>query len=106
MEAYFETLLTIYSIVKSESSPETYLCTPHEIILRQSQDWTTIQGHLDQLEKETFINVKHLDKIAVCITSKGIEKSKTLKNNFVSNNFSFSNEQAALVTKDLQVKIE
>lgn len=44
MEAYHETLLTIYSIIKSESSPETYLCTPHEIILRQSQDWTTIKG--------------------------------------------------------------
>lgn len=101
MEAYYETLLTIYSIVKSESSPETYLCTPHEIILRQSQDWTTVQGHLDLLEKETFITVKHLDKIAVCITSKGIDKSKTLKNNFVSNNFSFSKEKEEMITKHL-----
>lgn len=101
MEAYHETLLTIYSIVKSESSPETYLCTPHEIILRQSQDWTTIQGHLDQLEKEHFITIKHLDKIAVCITAAGIAKSKALKNNFVTNNFSFSNEKEALTTKDL-----
>ena len=101
MEAYYETLLTIYSIVKPESSPETYLCTPHEIILRRSQDWTTIQSHLDQLEKENFINVKHLDKIAVCITSKGIDKSKTLKNNFVSNNFSFSKEKEEMITKHL-----
>ena len=101
MEAYHETLLTIYAIIKAESSPETYLCTPHEIILRQSQDWTTVQGHLDQLEKEHYITVKHLDKIAVCITSSGIAKSKSLKNNFVSNSFSFSNEKEALVTKNL-----
>ena len=101
MEAYHETLLTIYSIIKSESSPETYLCTPHEIILRQSQDWTTVQGHLDQLEKEHLITVKHLDKIAVCITATGIAKSKTLKNNFVANSFSFLNEKGALVTKDI-----
>ena len=90
METCYETLLTIYSIAKNDPTPHTYLCSAHEIILRQPADWATIQQHLDQLEKESLITVKHLDKIAVTITEKGIIKSRNLKNNFVVNGFSFT----------------
>lgn len=91
MEACYQTLSTIYDIVKSDTAPETYLCTPHQIILRQTIDWTIFQNHLNLLETEKLITVKQLDKMAICITAAGIAKAKSLRNNFVNTNFSFSN---------------
>ncbi len=96
METYLETLLTIYSIVRFEKAPHTYLCTPHEIILRHKQDWEIIKKHLEQLEKEELIITKKLDKVAVCITAEGVTKAKALKNNFVADSFSFTNEKKQL----------
>jgi predicted transcriptional regulator len=90
MEACYQILTTIYEIVKTDPAPETYLCTPHQIILRQSLDWTSFQQHLEMLATEKLITIKQLDKMAVCITPAGIAKAKSLKNNFVNNNFSFS----------------
>ncbi|MEO8111667.1 MAG: hypothetical protein ABI594_16595 [Ginsengibacter sp.] len=78
METEDTTLQTIFKIVKNDSHPETYLCSPREIILRQFQDWDTIQGHLQLLEKEELITIKQLDKIAICITLKGIAKAQSL----------------------------
>ncbi|MDB5245959.1 MAG: hypothetical protein JWQ40_353 [Segetibacter sp.] len=96
MEACYQTLSTIYEIVKSDPSPHTYLCTPHEIILRQTQDWSLIQKHLEALAAEKLINIKQLDKIAISINPEGITKVKSLKNNFVNNNFSFPGEEVKL----------
>lgn len=78
MENEYQTLQAIFHIVKYDTHPETYLCTPREIILRQSQDWETIQQHLQLLVNQELVVVKQLDKIAICITSKGIEKAKSL----------------------------
>ncbi len=90
MEPYYQTLSAIYDIVKSDPSPHTYLCTPQAIILRQTQDWDSIQKHLEALGAEQLITIKKLDKIVICITEAGIIKAKSIKNNFVNNNFSFS----------------
>lgn len=90
MEAIYKTLSTIYEIVKTDNAPETYLCTPHEIILRQTHDWSGIQKHLELLEAEKLVIIKHLDKMAISITKTGIAKAKSIKNNFLNNNFSFS----------------
>ena len=89
MDACYLTLTTIYEIVKLDPSPHTYLVTPHEIILKHSIDWTSIQKHLETLAAEKFVVIKHLDKIAISITPEGIAKAKNLKNNFVNTNFSF-----------------
>ncbi len=78
MENEYQTLQTIFHIVKYDTHPETYLCSPREIILRQSQDWDTIQQHLQLLVNQELVVVKQLDKVAVCITHKGIEKAKSL----------------------------
>ncbi|MEO6220749.1 MAG: hypothetical protein ABIO81_10005 [Ginsengibacter sp.] len=78
MESEYQTLQTIFHIVKNDTHPETYLCSPREIILRQSQEWETIQEHLQTLVNEGLILIKQLDKIAVCITPKGLEKAKSL----------------------------
>ena len=87
MEACYQTLTTIFEIVKSDAAPTTYLCTPHEIILRQTQDWGTIQKHLETLAKEQLVTIKQLDKMAISITTAGIAKAKSLRNNFVSKDF-------------------
>jgi len=87
MEPSYNTLQIIYQIVKAERSPETYLCSPHQLLLRHTEDWDTIEQHLRLLTAEKLIIIKQLDKIAITITSAGIEKAKTFKNNFVSNNF-------------------
>jgi hypothetical protein len=49
MESYYKTLLTIYSITEKDPQPVTYQCRPREIILRQFQDWSVIQQHLQLL---------------------------------------------------------
>lgn len=71
------TLQTIFNIVKNDPSPETYLCSAREIILRQLNEWDVIEHHLKILTEKGFIIVKQLDKIAICITASGIEKIKS-----------------------------
>ena len=71
------TLQTIFDIVKNDTKPETYLCSAREIILRQLNEWDTIQHHLKILAEKGFVIVKQLDKIAICITASGIEKIKS-----------------------------
>jgi hypothetical protein len=92
MEECYKTLSTIYDIVKADREPHTYLCTPHEIILRQTQDWAVIQKNLDILLTQNLVTIKRLDKLTVSITMAGIAKAKSLKNNFVNDNFSFIQE--------------
>ena len=96
MEACYEILLTIYEIVKSDPSPETYLVTPHDIILRQSMDWEMIEKQLDVLAKEQLITTKQLGKLTISITTAGVVKANKLKNNFVSRNFSLSDEKVII----------
>lgn len=92
MEACYQTLTTIHDIVKSDPSPHTYLCTPREIILRHTLDWSIIEQHLKILVAENLVTIKQLDKIVVSITPDGIAKAKSLKNNFVNHSFSFPKE--------------
>ncbi|HSU50352.1 MAG TPA: hypothetical protein VLJ41_07175 [Segetibacter sp.] len=92
MEACYKTLSVIYDIVKSDPSPHTYLCTPHQIILRQTEDWLSIQKHLEVLAAEKLITIKQLDKIAITINHDGIAKVKSFKNNFVNQNYSLTKD--------------
>lgn len=98
MEDRYQTLSAIYEIVKSDPSPDTYLCTPHQIILRHTQDWLLIQKHLETLALEKLVTIKQLDRIAISITPEGIAKAKSVKNNFVNNSFSFRKEENKPVT--------
>lgn len=78
MEGPYQILKTIFQIVKNDVRPETYLCTPAEIILRESLDWDHISQHLQFLINEDLVVMKKLDKFAVCITPKGLEKARSL----------------------------
>ncbi|HKH63287.1 MAG TPA: hypothetical protein VKA49_20740 [Flavitalea sp.] len=73
MAPQYQTLQTIYNIVKNDPQPTTYLCSTREIILRQEAGWSSIEKHLEMLEKEKLIVIKKLDRVVVCITSAGIE---------------------------------
>jgi hypothetical protein len=85
MNDAYTTLYTIYEIVKSDPAPTTYLCTAHDIILRQTEDWKSIQKNLEVLAAEQLIIIKQLDKLTISITQAGINKAKAGKNNFVNN---------------------
>jgi predicted transcriptional regulator len=78
MAPQYQTLQTIYDIVKNDPQPTTYLCSTRDIILRQVAGWSSIEKHLELLEKEGLIVIKKLDRVVVCITSTGIEAIQTL----------------------------
>ena len=73
MAPQYQTLGTIYNIVKNDPHPTTYLCTTRDIILRQVAGWSSIEKDLELLEREKLIVIKKLDRVVVCITSLGIE---------------------------------
>ena len=74
METQYKTLQTIYSITNQDPQPLTYQCRPREIILRQFQDWSVIQQHLQLLEDEGLVVTKQLDTLVIHITKEGIQK--------------------------------
>ena len=74
MEPRYQTLRTIYDIVKHDPQPHTYLCRPREIILRQFLDWGIIQQHLKMLEEEQLVATRQLDTLTILITPAGIDK--------------------------------
>ena len=76
MQDHYKLLRTIYEIVKNDPEPLTYLCRPREIILRQFEDWSIIQQHLELLKEEEMITTKQLDTLVISITAIGIEKLK------------------------------
>jgi hypothetical protein len=78
MDPQYQTLQTIYNIVKSDPQPTTYPCSTRDIILRQVSGWTAIEEHLELLEAESLIVIKKLDRVVVCITPEGIETIKAL----------------------------
>jgi DNA-binding MarR family transcriptional regulator len=73
MEVHYQTLRTIYEIAKHDPKPQTYLCRPREIILRQFMDWGIIQQHLKLLEDEKLITTKQLNTLVISITTAGIK---------------------------------
>ena len=80
METQYKTLQTIYSITNQDPQPLAYQCLPREIILRQFQDWSVIQEHLQLLEQEGLVVTTQKDTLIITITAAGIEK--VLSENF------------------------
>ena len=77
MESQYQTLQTIYEIVKDDPQPHTYLCNQREIIVRQLLGWDTIRQHMQDLEAEHLITIRLLGTIAITITRAGIEKVRS-----------------------------
>ena len=83
METCYKTLQTIFNITKDDPQPETYKCRPREIILRQFQDWSIIQQHLQLLEDEGLVITSQEDTMVICITRAGIEKIRNEKKSVI-----------------------
>lgn len=77
MENQYQTLKTIYEIVKHDPQPHTYLCNHREIIVRQLLGWDTIREHMEELEAEQLITIRQLGSIVISITQAGIEKVRS-----------------------------
>jgi predicted transcriptional regulator len=79
MEDRFQTLQTLYSIVQESSNLMGYQCTPRELILRSSFDWSIIQKHLELLEQEEMIVITKAETVQYAITKSGIEKAASVE---------------------------
>jgi len=77
MNPHYKTLETIFTIAHQDPNPVTYLCRPREIILRQFQDWSVIQQHLELLEQEGLVVTKQMDTLIISITNSGIQKMES-----------------------------
>lgn len=75
MEARFETLRLLATLVSDAPQPTQYQCLPRQLILLSSYDWATIYSHLLELEKEKFVQIVQADNIQFSITQTGIEKA-------------------------------
>lgn len=78
METHYQTLRTLYEIVKQDTQPERYWCAPREIIVRQVLAWDQVESHLKQLADEAFIEGCYLGAYMVRITHAGMEKARSL----------------------------
>jgi hypothetical protein len=76
MQDHYQLLRTIYQIVKNDPQPEQYGCRPRDLILRQLQEWSTIQHHLQMLEEEELVTMEQQDTLIIRITTAGLEKAK------------------------------
>ena len=77
MEPQYKTLQTIFNIIKEDPQPTTYKCRPREIILRQFQDWSIVQQHLNLLAEEGLVITRQEETMIIQITAQGIEKIKS-----------------------------
>ena len=82
MQDHYQLLRTIYEIVKNDPQPEHYGCRPRELILRQLQEWSVIEGQLRLLEQEALVTTEQQNTLVIRITVAGMEKVKE-QNRFV-----------------------
>lgn len=73
MDNSYQTLHTLYRIVRDEPHPEQYLCTPREMVLHSTFGWDLIHKHLISLAEEGLVVLQQLDTPHCYITTDGIE---------------------------------
>lgn len=78
MDNRFNTLQTLYTIVREAQHPELYQCTAREMILYSTFHWELIHKHLLALAEEELIYIRQMDPLHFSITLKGLD---VLKNN-------------------------
>lgn len=73
MENKYQTLQTIYELVKNDAHPTSSVVHPNEIIVRQNFPWDESVKYLDELRSENFINILQHSPALIFITEKGFE---------------------------------
>ncbi len=78
MDNRYLTLQTLYRIVREETHPEQYLCTPRELVLHSTFGWELIHKHLQNLAEEGLVVLQQLDTPHCYITPLGMEKMQAV----------------------------
>jgi hypothetical protein len=80
MERHYQTLQTIYDVVKNVTNPTSYPINPGQILIRQNLPWDLILQNIKILEKESLLEIKPLgDTIAIIVNETGIKKAEALQ---------------------------
>ncbi|MBL0183017.1 MAG: hypothetical protein IPP96_12275 [Chitinophagaceae bacterium] len=73
MQSKYQTLQTIYELVKNDAHPTSSVIYPNEIIVRQNFPWDESVKHLDELRSEKLIDILHHSPALVLITELGFQ---------------------------------
>ncbi len=73
MQNKYQTLQTIYELVKNDAHPTSSVLYPNEIIVRQHFPWDESVKHLDELKSENLINILQHSPVIIFITELGFQ---------------------------------
>jgi hypothetical protein len=77
----YQTLRTIYELVRNDDQPMLSNVNPREIILRQHFSWDVIVTHLYELKQEGLVEILQLNIAQISLTGKGLEHALTITAN-------------------------
>ncbi len=69
----YQTLQTIFELVKNDAHPTSKLLHPNEIIVRQNFPWDESIKHLDELRSENLIDILQHSPAVIFITELGLQ---------------------------------
>lgn len=73
LEEKYQTLQTIYDLLRNDDQPILSMVNPREIILRLNFGWDIIVSHLYELKQEGLVNILQLNIAQISLTPKGLE---------------------------------
>lgn len=79
MKKRYQTLQTIYDLVKNDAHPTSTVLYPNEIIVRQNFGWDEIVKYLDELKSEHLIDILEHSPAVIFITDEGLQYIATAK---------------------------
>jgi hypothetical protein len=77
MPERYQTLQTIYDLVRNDDQPMLSTVNPREIILRQHFSWDVIVTHLYELKQEGLVDILQLNIAQISLTGKGLQQAMT-----------------------------
>jgi hypothetical protein len=69
----YQTLQTIYDLVRNHDQPTLSAVNPREIILRLHFGWDVIVTHLYELKQEGLVEILQLNIAQISLTGKGLQ---------------------------------
>lgn len=73
----YQTLQTIYELVRKDDRPVLSMVNPREIILRLDFGWDVIVTHLYELKQEGLVDIVQLNIAQISLTGKGLDHAMT-----------------------------
>lgn len=71
MQKKYQTLQTIFELVKNDANPTSRVIYPNEIIVRQNFPWDECVKYLDELKAESLIDVLQHSPAVILLTELG-----------------------------------